>query len=184
MVIRKKTRNIIFFYTIAIMIFTVSVLAIKNFDLADYPKPFVNGGMLNSIIIIGESAHTGDMIGALDMAIAIGLPIESRIIMLDTEIDNIKEQNIIVVGGPCVNMAAAELLGWPLKCDQDFEPGKAKIKLFDNGNNIALLVAGYSVYDTTMACRVLVNHADYNLTGNEIEVAGTILDGFIIETIE
>jgi len=184
MVIGKKIRNIIFFYTIALMIFTASVLAIKNLDLADYPKPFIDKDMLNSIIVVGENAHTGDMIGAFDIAMTIGLPIESTIIVLDTEIDNIKDQNIIVVGGPCVNMAAAELLGWPLKCDQDFEPGKAKIKLFDNGNNIALLVAGYSVYDTTMACRVLVNHADYNLIGNEIEVAGTILDGFIIETVE
>ena len=184
MVIVKNIRNIIFFYTIAIMIFTASALAIKNLDLADYPEPFIENGVLNSIIIVGENAHAGDMIGALDMAIAIGLPIESRVIMLDTEIDNIKGQNVIVVGGPCVNMAAAELLGWPLKCDNSFEPGKAKIKLFDNGNNIALLVAGYSVYDTTMACRVLVNYADYNLAGSEIEVAGTILNSFIIKPIE
>jgi len=184
MVTGKKIKNMIFFCITILVIFTASALAIKSFDLADYPKPFMNGGILNSIIIVGENAHAGDMIGALDMAISIGLPIKSRIIMLDTEVDNIKEQNIIVVGGPCVNMAAAELLGWPLKCDNGFEPGKAKIKLFDNGNNIALLVAGYSVYDTTMACRVLVNYADYNLAGNEIEVAGTVLDGFIIETVE
>jgi len=184
MVIVKNIRNIIFFYTIAIIIFTASALAIKNVGLADYPKPFIENGVLNSIIIVGENAHAGDTIGALDMAISLSFLVESRVIMLDTEIDNIKEQNIIVVGGPCVNMAAAELLGWPLKCDNDFEPGKAKIKLFDNGNNIALLVAGYSVYDTTMACRVLVNYADYNLAGNEIEVAGTILNNFIIETVE
>jgi hypothetical protein len=184
MVIGKKTGNIIFFYTIAIMIFTASALAIKNLDLSDYPTPFVQNEVLNSIIIVGENAHAGDMIGALDMAIALGLPLESRIIMLDIEIDNIKEHNIIVVGGPCVNMAAAELLGWPLKCDQDFEPGKAKIKLFDNGNNTALLVAGYAIDDTTIACRLLVNHEDYDLSGNEIEVAGTILDDFIIKKVE
>ena len=75
-------------------------------------------------------------------------------------------------------------MGYPAKCDQNFEPGKAKIKLFDNGNNVALLVAGYAVDDTTIACRVLVNYADYNLTGNEIKVAGTVLDEFIIETVE
>ncbi len=184
MVIVKNIRNITFFYIIAIIIFTVSAIAIKNLDLSDYPKPFIEDRALNSIIIVGENAHTGDTIGAIDIAISLSFPVESKVIMLDTEIDSIKEQNIIVVGGPCVNMAAAELLGWPLKCDNDFEPGKAKIKLFDNGNNTALLVAGYSVYDTTMACRVLVNYADYNLTGSEIEVAATTLDSFIIETVE
>jgi len=184
MVTGKKIKNMIFFCITILVIFTASALAIKSFDLADYPKPFVNGGILNSIIIIGENAHAGDMIGAFDMAIAIGLPIKSRIIMLDTEVDNIKEQNIIIVGGPCVNMAAAEIMGWPLKCDQGFEPGKAKIKFFDNGNNIALLVAGYAVDDTVMACRLLAIYDDYDITGNEIEVAGTVLDGFIIETIE
>ena len=183
MMIKKRVNNVLFCIA-ALIIFTASTIAIKNLDLADYPKPFIDKDMLNSIIVVGENAHTGDIIGAFDIAMTIGLPIESTIVVLDTEIDNIKDQNIIVVGGPCVNMAAAELLGWPLKCDQDFEPGKAKIKLFNNGDNIALLVAGYSVYDTTMACRVLVNHADYNLNGNEIEVAGTILDGFIIETVE
>ncbi|MBU3942325.1 MAG: hypothetical protein KKF74_05420 [Nanoarchaeota archaeon] len=184
MVIEKKIRNIIFFYAIAIIIFTASALAIKNIGLADYPKPFVSKDVLNSIIIVGEHAKTGDMIGAIGIATSLGPPFESGIIVLDTEIDNIKEQNIIVVGGPCVNMAAAEIMGWPLKCDQGFEPGKAKIKLFDNGNNIALLVAGYSVYDTTMACRVLANYGDYKLAGSELEVAGSILDDFIIKNVE
>ncbi len=184
MVIVKKTCNIIFFYTIIIMIFTASALAIKTFNLADYPKPFVKEDALNSIIIVGENAKTGDMIGSIDIATSLGPPFESGIIVLDTEIDNIKEQNIIIVGGPCVNMAAAEIMGWPLKCDQGFEPGKAKIKLFDNGNNIALLVAGYAVDDTTMACRLLAIYDDYDISGNEVEVAGTVLDDFIIETVE
>jgi len=181
MVIRKKTKNIIFFYIIAIIISTVSALAIKNLDLTNYPKPFVSKDILNSIIIVGENAHVRDMMGAIDVATSIGLSIQP---MLDTEIENIKEQNIIIVGGPCVNTAAAEIMGWPQKCDKDFEPGKAKIKLFNTGSNVALLVAGYAVDDTVMACRLLANYGDYYLSGSEIEVAGTILDGFIIETVE
>jgi len=184
MVIKKKTRNIIFFYITAIIIFTVSALAIKNLDLTNYPKPFVSKDILNSIIVVGENAKTGDMIGAIDIATRLGPPFESGVIVLDTEIDNIKEQNIIIVGGPCVNTAAAEIMGWPQKCDKDFEPGKAKIKLFNTGSNVALLVAGYAVDDTVMACRLLANYGDYYLSGSEIEVAGTILDGFIIETVE
>ena len=183
MVIKKRVNNI--FFCIAILIiFTASALAIKNIDLADYPNPFVKENALNSIIIVGENAKTGDMIGAIDIATSLGPLFESGIIVLDTEIDNIKEQNIIIVGGPCVNMAAAEIMGWPLKCDQGFDLGKAKIKLFDNGNNIALLVAGYAVDDTTMACRLLAIYEDYDISGNEIEVAGTVLNEFIIEAVE
>ena len=184
MVIGKKTRNIIFFYITAIMIFTVSALAIKNLDLTNYPKPFVSNDILNSIIIVGENAKTGDMIGAINIATSLGPPFESGVIVLDTEIDNIKEQNIIIVGGPCVNTVAAEIMDYPAKCDQDFEPGKAKIKLFDTGSNVALLVAGYSVYDTTMACRILANYGDYGLAGSELEVAGSVLDDFIIKNVE
>ncbi len=184
MVIRKGIKNIIFFCIAALVILTASALAIKNLDLEYYPKQFVSEGLLNSIIIVGENAKTGDMIGAIDIATSLGPPFELGLIVLDTEINNIKEQNIIIVGGPCVNIAAAEIMGYPAKCDQDFEPGKAKIKLFDNRNNVALLVAGYAVDDTTMACRVLVNYDDYELAGNEIEVAGTVLDDFIIKRVE
>ena len=183
MAIKKRISNFSF-CIIVIMIFTVSALAIKNLDLADYPKPFVSKDVLTSIIIVGENAKIGDMIGAIDIATSLGPPFESGVIVLDTQIDNIKEQNVIIVGGPCVNIAAAEIMGYPIRCDEGFEPGKAKIKLFDNGNNVALLVAGYAVDDTTIACRLLANYDDYELAGNEIEVAGTVLDGFIIETIE
>lgn len=181
MMIRKKTKNIIFFYIIAIIIFTVSALAIKNLDLINYPKQFVSKDILNSVIIVGENAHVRDMMGAIEVATSIGLSIQP---MLDTEIENIKEQNIIIIGGPCVNTVAAEIMDYPAKCDQDFEPGKAKIKLFDTGSNVALLVAGYAVDDTVMACRLLANYEDYYLSGNEIEVAGTVLDDFIIKRIE
>ena len=184
MAIRKKTRNIIFFYIISIMIFTASALAIKNLDLSDYPEPFVDGNALNLIIIVGENAKTGDMIGAIDIAASLGPAFESGMFVLDTEIDNIKEQNTIIVGGPCVNTKAAEIMGYPRECDQDFEPGKAKIKLFDTGSNVALLVAGYAVDDTLMACRLLANYEHYHLDGNEVEIAGSVLDDFIIRRIE
>jgi hypothetical protein len=63
-----------------------------------------------------------------------------------------------------------------------------QIKLFQGlkgqEDNVALLVAGYSVYDTTMACQILSNYKDYNLSGNEIETAGSILNGFAINLIK
>jgi len=183
MVIGEKTRNIIFFCIIIIVIFTISVVATKDFDLSDYPKPFVKENVLTSVIIVGENAKIGDMMGAIDIATSLEPQFEPGVIKLDTEIDSIKGKNIIVVGGPCVNTVAAEIMGWPQKCDQDFEPGKAKIKLF-KGENVALLVAGYSVTDTTIACKILSNYKDYNFNGSEIETAGNVLNDMVIKKIE
>jgi len=97
--------------------------------------------------------------------------------MLDTEVADWEAVNAIVVGGPCVNRVAAALMGlsYPSdECAAGFEEGKAKIKLFE-GENVALLVAGYSATDTRRACTVMKNYKDYaaDLVGTEVEMTAT-----------
>ncbi len=94
---------------------------------------------------------------------------------LASSVSDLTAQNIVVVGGPCVNSAAASLMGNPSPCEKDFTEGKAMIKLYNNGNNVALLVAGYSAADTLRAAQVVANHDLYQaqLTGEEVEVSGT-----------
>ncbi|MBW3014380.1 S-layer protein [Candidatus Woesearchaeota archaeon] len=96
--------------------------------------------------------------------------IETGKTLLDSEVADVTAQNAIVVGGPCVNTAAADLMGNPEDCAEGFEEGKALIKLFESGGNVALLVAGYSGEDTRQACQVLANYEDYDLSGMEVEV--------------
>lgn len=91
---------------------------------------------------------------------------------LDSEVADAKAQNLIVIGGPCVNSVAAALLGNPANCADGFTPGKAKIKLFENGANVAMLVAGYTGEDTRLAGKVVANRWK-ELTGSEVEVEGT-----------
>ncbi|MEW5896245.1 MAG: hypothetical protein AB1668_01005 [Nanoarchaeota archaeon] len=92
---------------------------------------------------------------------------------LDSEIADVKAQNLIVVGGPCVNTVAAELLGSPTDCTEGFTPGKARIKLWEHANgNVAMLVAGYSGADTRLAGKVIA-HRYKELSGTEVEVEGT-----------
>ncbi len=75
---------------------------------------------------------------------------------LASEVKDITAVNAIVVGGPCVNIHAATLLGNPKECAAGFTPGKALIKLFEHSNgNVALLVAGHGAQDTRGACRAL-----------------------------
>ncbi|MBU0470090.1 MAG: hypothetical protein KKA62_01475 [Nanoarchaeota archaeon] len=92
---------------------------------------------------------------------------------LDSEVTSVSAQNLITVGGPCVNTVSAELLGNPSNCAEGFSPGKARIKLFENANgNLAMLVAGYSGADTRLAGKVVANRAS-ELSGMEMEVEGT-----------
>ncbi len=92
---------------------------------------------------------------------------------LDSEVADAKAQNLVVVGGPCVNTVAAELLGNPSDCTEGFTPGKARVKLFEHANgNVAMLVAGYSGADTRLAGKVIANRAS-ELSGKELVVEGT-----------
>ena len=86
------------------------------------------------------------------------IPVGARI--LDSALGSIDsaKTNLIVVGGPCVNSAARELLKLPMvapageNCAAGFTPDTARIELFTMTNGkVALLVAGYSAEDTQAA---------------------------------
>jgi len=97
-------------------------------------------------------------------------------VMRDVEVADWKATNVIVVGGPCVNTVAAELLeSDPANCAVGFEEGKAKIKLFEVEDKVALLVAGMTGADTKRAGLVLKDYATYegDLAGMEVEMTAT-----------
>ncbi len=94
---------------------------------------------------------------------------------LDSEVSSASAQNLIVVGGPCVNTVAAELLGSPQPCTTGFKPGVGRVKLITHANgNVAMLVAGYSGADTRLTGRVVAQMPE-KLTGDEVEVSGSSL---------
>jgi len=101
--------------------------------------PLVQRGV-HVFVVAGDfslSAAAGGAIGARVSRIAVGTA------KLASEVEDITAVNAIVVGGPCANSAAAALMGNPENCAAGFEPGKAMIKLFESGNKVSLLVAGY-----------------------------------------
>ena len=91
---------------------------------------------------------------------------------LDSEVASVSAQNLITVGGPCVNTVSAELLGNPADCTEGFTPGVARVKLFEEGTSVAMLVAGYSGEDTRLAGKVVANRWT-ELSGSEVEIEGT-----------
>ncbi|RMF06802.1 S-layer protein [Candidatus Woesearchaeota archaeon] len=98
-------------------------------------------------------------------------------VKLASEVSDVKSVNAVVVGGPCANTAAAELLGNPANCAEGFEEGHAKIKLFENNGKVQILVAGYAAEDTRRASIVLAEYDKYKdyLKGDEVDVTGTSL---------
>ncbi len=94
---------------------------------------------------------------------------------LDTEVSSLWAQNSIVVGGPCVNSLAAELMGNPANCAEGFSAGKAKVKVFESNGKVAMLVAGFSGADTRCAGKVLA-HRGHEVTGEERDISCTSLN--------
>ncbi len=103
------------------------------------------------------------------------IPISVSAVKLDTEVSNPKSKNVIAVGGPCANAVVAELMGNPADCGTALgvESGQALIKLFENGENVALVVAGQDAMDTRLAAQIVSNWEDYDLSGDEM-VATTV----------
>jgi hypothetical protein len=101
-------------------------------------------------------------------------PISIGSAVLDKDV-NVDQDNMIVVGGPCANSIAAELLDSAnsANCAEGFTEGHAMIRLFDTGKYTALLVAGYDAADTVAASRVVAEYARNDLSGMEADVVTT-----------
>src|SRR3989338_6810201 len=143
----------------------------------DYP---VNGQRLPIVTVTAPGAEVKTIAASEAGQITYyeTTPIAVGTALLAEEAGDVKSRNAIVVGGPCANNAAAALMGrTPDNCAEGFEDGKAMIKLIENGNNVALLVAGASAMDTRRGARVIADYATWQekgtLKGTEVVVAGT-----------
>ena len=139
-------------------------------DTIDFEYP-EKEAIANVYITAGATTSSSSGGGSLDSVtvnrIAVGA------VKLASKISDLKAQNTIIVGGPCVNTLAQEVLGNPAECAAGFEEGKGIIQLWQHTNgNVALLVAGYSGEDTVASSQILANYQDYKekLMGQKIEV--------------
>jgi len=80
-------------------------------------------------------------------------PLNVGVTKLASQVADVEGQNLLVVGGPCVNEVAAKLMDNPEPCAKDFEAGKALVKLYESDGKVAMLVAGYEAVDTTRASK-------------------------------
>lgn len=140
--------------------------------------------------------EVGDTAPAGAKVVAVGAkPLPVGLAILDSELsspDAVKDDNYIVVGGPCANSAAAALMGIedPTTCDvafadEGYSAGEAVIKLYEDDGNFQLLVAGYNGEDTLLATEVLASYDEFKdeFEGEkEVKVKGTALADVEIES--
>lgn len=138
---------------------------------------------------VGDTAPAGAKVAAVGAK-----PLPVGLAILDSELsspDAVKDDNYIVVGGPCANSAAAALMGIEdlTTCDvafadEGYSAGEAVIKLYKNDGNFQLLVAGYNGEDTLLATEVLASYDKFKdeFEGEkEVKVKGTALADVEIE---
>lgn len=120
-------------------------------------------------VVGGETSTTTSTSGTTAQKLNV-LPV--GIAVLDSEVSD-DQDNLIVVGGPCANTVAADLLGNPSDCTEGFQAGMGMVRTFDTGDNVAVLVAGFSARDTVESSRVLARAATEDVSdfsGDSVEV--------------
>ncbi|MFH1669501.1 MAG: hypothetical protein ABIA62_06250 [Candidatus Woesearchaeota archaeon] len=104
---------------------------------------------------------------------------------------DIDGQNIISVGGPCVNKVSAEIMGLSYPAcgpESGIQEGEGLIKLYERGNNVAIIVAGWDADDTTRASRVLADYREQQiagkLKGKSVLVTGTSVTQYTVKPVK
>ncbi|MBS3170876.1 hypothetical protein J4223_03800 [Candidatus Woesearchaeota archaeon] len=99
-----------------------------------------------------------------------------------SEVSSASAYNLILVGGPCANALVEDL--FDMTCESwAYAEGEAVIKLAENGDKVAMLVAGTSGEDTRRAAKALLSYSDYDFSGSEVMVSGTSLEDINVEAI-
>lgn len=140
-------------------------------DSLTVTNPLTQAEPIVTIEVAGSTVGTSDGAGGETVVLN---RIEVGAAKLASEVSDLWGQHSIVVGGPCANSAAAELLGNPADCTKGFEPGVGFVRLFSDNGKYAMLVAGYSAADTRRATTVVANYKDYALSGTNLEVKAGI----------
>jgi len=139
--------------------YVVSDLATKittdeSADEYDFDIEYYGAEVSGQVMVVGGAATVSGGTNTL-----------GNIIVKDSEVSSVATKNLIVVGGSCINSAAAALVGGT-KCGASWTTatgigsGQFLIKGYDDSTittGLALLVAGYDAEDTVKATTYLTN---------------------------
>jgi len=150
----------------------------EKFVKVHYPKEETEV----NVFIAPVSAVSSVTSGTIETTTINQINIQSTV--TDEEITDIPSHNLIIIGGPCINKIAAKLLGNPDPCTTGFKKGSAIIRLLDNGDKVAMLIAGYDAGDTRRAATAVAQYKKYQsgFKGTQAEVTGTSIYDITVKT--
>jgi hypothetical protein len=159
----------------------------QNDLVITYPDEEVFGAFFITAGATTSSTSSGS--GTVETTAVTKIDVGAAVLDTDPAVDGKeKTQNLIVVGGPAINKAAAVLLGKPFPsygAASGIPENAAIVKLVEQTDgNVALVVAGWTAEDSQRASRVVADFETYRtagtLTGMEVEVTGTSLSDITV----
>lgn len=152
-----------------------------GYTLADYPNMFIEDNSFNAFLVVGNEAPAKDVIVVSDIAVSLqyaGISVETT--KLVSEIDDIRKQNLILIGTPCNNELIANVMDIESpECVDDysyggFDENEGIIALYEKYEHIYLVISGYLPSDTREAGVLVANYGDYNLEDNLMKINTTV----------
>ncbi len=139
--------------------------------ISDWPYFFVHSGKFSAKYVVGEEAPSLDVVSATIISTSLArfenVTTEVGTSVLDTEIGNITFFNAVVVGSPCENRAAAQLMGNPEPCYKDLAGSVGYIKLFESNGRVQVLITGLDERDRNAAAKFLAEQSLTNIKLSE-----------------
>ena len=143
------------------LLLLILIPVVSAVTISDWPSFFVKDGKFSALYVIGEESPALDVVSATIISSSLArfenVTTEVGTSKLDTEIADVSSRNAIVVGSPCDNRAAYQLMGGPEPCYKDLAGSVGYIKLFENNGKVQLLVTGLSEKDRNAAAKFLAN---------------------------
>ncbi len=140
-------------------------------DLGEFPANFLTGGKFEGYIVSGKELGAIGIVSANTLQSAISsyiAPGRLGIVKLDSNIDI--DNDMILVGNPCVNTLTSQLLDDPVPCDKDYPAGKAYIRYYQKGGYNYIVVAGNNAESTRKATQYLAGFASKTMEGDEVVI--------------
>ncbi|MBW3003845.1 hypothetical protein KY337_04735 [Candidatus Woesearchaeota archaeon] len=145
-----------------------------DYTLADFPNMFTTTGVFDGQIVVGDDAPADEVLGATNIAAAIGLDIGLPVgtAVLASQVSNLN-QNLILVGRPSAWTSQPNVLidqfGYP-----DFFANEGGLGLYQNGDYWVLVVTGYGPEEVKVAARAISSAVKDALRCKEAVTTGTL----------
>lgn len=147
------------------MVALLLAMTASAYTISDYPYFFAKNSTVDALYVVGEEAPALDVVSATLISSSLArynMTTKVGTSKIDSEVPDVTIKNAVIIGSPCENAAAAQLLGNPNPCYANLSGNTGYIKLFERFGKVQILITGLSEKDRHAAAKYL---AEQNLKG-------------------